>query len=230
MCTSMRVAQRQPGHGVRALEHDQEVGALGDDAGQRGERRLGRRSLTGDQRVDDVDAAVAGPVGERSAKGGGDHLLGRALGVAARLRAVDDATTGELRRAGRALPGAAGALLLVGLAATAADVATALGGGGALAGGRLLRDHDLVDQRDVDLGVEDLRREVDLQDRGGRGAGLRGSLLGGRRHDQASFARLAAERRTSSPPLGPGTAPLSRIRPFSVSTAWTVTFWVVTVS
>src|SRR5215204_1977200 len=66
------------------------------------------------------------------------------------LRAVDDATAGELRRAGRALAGAAGALLLVGLAATAADVAAGLGGVRALAGGGLLGHHDLVDQRDVD--------------------------------------------------------------------------------
>src|SRR4029077_1110243 len=145
-----------------------------------------------------------------------------------------DATAGELRSAGRALTGAAGALLLVGLAATTADLAAALGGVRALAGGRLLGHHDLVDQRDVDLGVEDFGGEVDLDGlnsrRGSRRGRRRGSLLG-RRHGQASFcARLAAERRTSRPPLGPGTAPLSRIRPFSASTAWTVTFWVVTVS
>ena len=37
---------------------------------------------------DHVDAAVAGPVGQRAAQRGGDHLLGGALGVTARLRAV----------------------------------------------------------------------------------------------------------------------------------------------
>ena len=75
---------------------------------------------------------------------------------------MDDATTGELRGAGRALAGAAGALLLVGLAATAADLAAGLGGVRALAGGGLLGHDDLVDQRDVDLDVEDLGGQVDL--------------------------------------------------------------------
>ena len=126
------------------------------------------------------------------------------------------ATTGELRSAGRALAGAAGALLLVGLAATAANLAAGLGGVRALTGGGLLRDDDLVDQRDVDLGVEDVGGQVDLD-------GLDS-------HAQASWVFLAAERSTTRPPLGPGTAPFSRIRPLSVSTACTVMFWVVTVS
>ena len=45
----------------------------------------------------------------------------------------------------------------------------------------------------------------------------------------APFA-LAALRRMTSVPRGPGTAPLTRIRPFSASTEWTVRFWVVIVS
>src|SRR4029079_10816209 len=100
---------------VGALEDEQEVGPVGDQVADRGERGLRRRGVTGDQRLDDVDAPVARPVGQRAAQGGGDHLLGGALGLAARLRAVDDATAGELRGARRALAGAAGALLLVGL-------------------------------------------------------------------------------------------------------------------
>ena len=63
-----------------------------------------------------VDPAVAGPVRQRAAQRGGDHLLRGPLRVAARLRAVHDAAAGELRRAGRALTGAAGALLPVRLA------------------------------------------------------------------------------------------------------------------
>ena len=70
--------------------------------------------------------ALAGPVGEGTAQGGGLHLLRGLLRVVARLRAVDDATAGELRRAGRALTGAAGALLAVRLGATTADLARVL--------------------------------------------------------------------------------------------------------
>ena len=107
-----------------------------------------------------MDAVVAGPVGEGTAQGGGLHLLGGPLGVVTRLRAVDDATAGELRGAGRALTGAAGALLAVGLAATTADLAAGLGGVRALTRGSQLGHDDLVDQRDVDLDVEDLGGQV----------------------------------------------------------------------
>jgi len=48
---------------------------------------------------------------------------------------VHDPTTGELRRAERALAGATGALLLVRLLATTADIAAVLGAVGALARG-----------------------------------------------------------------------------------------------
>src|SRR5690606_11763184 len=119
--------------------------------------------------------------------------LGRALVVVARLGAVDRAAADELRRAGRALAGAAGALLLVGLAATAADLAATLGRVRALASGGLLRDDDLVDQRHVDRDVEDLGGQVHLD-------GLHRVLS----HAQASCVFLAAERSTTRPPLGPG--------------------------
>ena len=189
----LRVAQREPGDGVGALEHHEELAAVGETE-QRGEGVLGRRHVTAHQRLDHVHAVVAGPVGEGATQSGGLHLLGGALVVAARVRSVDHATAGELRCPGRALTGAAGALLLVGLAATTADVAAGLGGGGALAGGGLLGHDDLVHQRDVHRGVEDLGRQVDLD---GLGA-----------HRLASWFFFAAERRTMSPPLGPGTAPL----------------------
>ena len=198
---------------------------------EHGHRGPGRRGVAVDQGADHVHAAVAGPVGQGAAQGGRLHLLRRPLVVRARLRAVDDATAGELRRAGRALAGAAGALLLVGLAATAADLAAGLGGVGALAGGGQLGDDDLVDQRDVDLDVEDLGRQLD-----------RAGLLAGRRQDvdrvddcgvarRSGFGRhdghfpFAAVRTRTRPPLGPGTAPLMSSRPFSASTAWTVRFW-----
>ena len=159
-----------------------------------------------DERADHVDAAVAGPVGQGAAQGGGLHLLGGALLVVARRRAVHDATTGELRRAGRALTGAAGALLLVRLAATTADLAAGLGAVRALAGRGELGHDDLVDQRDVDLDVEDLGGQLD---RAG-GACPRGSA---RRRSVIVMAPFAAVRTKTRPPLGPGTAPLMRSRP-----------------
>src|SRR5690606_8991549 len=76
---------------------------------------------------DDVDAVVTRPVGEGVTQGRGLHLLRGPLRVVARLRAVDDATAGELRRTDRALTGAAGALLAVRLLAATADLAAGLG-------------------------------------------------------------------------------------------------------
>src|SRR5690606_29608420 len=112
-----------------------------------------------------------------------------------------------------------------GLLAAAAHLGAGLGLVGALSGRRLLGDDDLVDQGHVGLDVEDRRRQLD-------GAGL---LAGGVEHvdgqirchrAQASFAGvLTAERTSTRPPLGPGTAPLTSTRPFSTSTAGTVRFW-----
>ena len=119
----------------------------------------GRRGARGEAR-DDVHAAGAGAVREGTAERRGLHLLRGPLAVVARRRAVDDATAGELRRTGRALAGAAGALLLVRLPATTAHLATVLRVVGALARRGELRDDDLVDQRDVRLDVEDLGGQV----------------------------------------------------------------------
>ena len=119
-------------------------------------RGLGARRVAGRRALDDVHAAVAGAVRQSAAQRRRLHLLGRPLGVVARRGAVDRAAAGELRRAGRALTGAAGALLLVRLPATAADLAAGLGVVRALARRRELRDDDLVDQRDVGLDVEQL--------------------------------------------------------------------------
>src|SRR5205823_2319402 len=109
------------------------------------------------------EAAVAGPVGQRTVQRGGLHLLGRALSVGARHWAVHGAAAGVLRGAQRALPGPAGALLPVRLLAAAADLAARLGGVRALPGRRLLRHHDLVHERDVHLGGEDLTGQLDIR-------------------------------------------------------------------
>ena len=71
-----------------------------------------------------------------------------------------------LRGTFRALAGAAGALLTVGFGATAAHLATALGGMSALTRCRQLSRDDLVDQRDIRGHVEELGRQL-----GGTGLG-----------------------------------------------------------
>ena len=126
-CTCGDVAQALPvSSSSRSSDHEHLAGAaLSLPAAWRPALVEGASPST--QALDHVHPAVRGPVRQRAAQRGGLHLLRRALGVTARLRAVDDATAGELRRAGRALTGAAGALLPVRLLAATADLAAGLG-------------------------------------------------------------------------------------------------------
>ena len=128
------------------------------DVGENRGSSLGRRRALDPEGLDDVQTRAASTIAERAQQGGGDHLLGGALRVVARLRAVDDATAGHVRRADRSLTGVTGALLLEGLAAGARDLAATLGRVRALASRRALRDDDLVDERDVRLGRRTPRR------------------------------------------------------------------------
>src|SRR5699024_1391731 len=129
-----------------------------------------------------------------------------------------DATAGELRRTDGALPGAPGALLPVRLLATAADLTAALDLVGATArSGELCGDH-LVDQWHVGDHIEDRCGQVHGAVGGtvrvgdvDRHVGLSGS-------GHLVHAPFAAERTTTSPPFGPGTAPASSSRPRSAST------------
>ena len=111
--------------------------------------------------VDDEHLALGGAVGQRRAQREPDHLLGSALAVVARLRAVRHTTTTPVRRADRALAGAAGALLAPRLRATAADLGPGLRAVRAGAGGRELRGDDLVHHRGVGLDAEQVVGHVD---------------------------------------------------------------------
>src|SRR5262249_10341827 len=150
----------------------------------------------------------------------GLHLLRRALLVGPRLRTVHHAAAGELRCPDGPLPGAPGALLPVWLPAAAAHLAARLGGVRTLPGRGLLGNDHLVDQRNVDLGLEDLGGQ--LRSRSGvTGRGLR--LSRGPRLSRAHFASLftgdlTALRTSTRPPAGPGTAPLMSSSPRPAST------------
>src|SRR6202008_10495 len=82
--------------------------------------------------------------------------------------------------------------------------------------------HDLVDQRHVDLGREDLLRQVDRLALGANDAD------GGHQASLPPSVRFRTALRTSTTrPRGPGTAPLIRSSPRSASTACTVSDWTV---
>src|SRR5690606_16075834 len=146
---------------------------------------------------------TAEAVAERTPEGGGDHLLGSALRVVARLGAVHDSTTGHVRRADRALTGVTRALLLEGLAAGTGDLAATLVWVRSLVCGSVLRDHERVDQASVGLDVE------------GRGGQLDGACFMGvdreviERDGRVSDvqAPLPALRTKTMRPRAPGTAP-----------------------
>ena len=168
--------------------------------------------------------ALGGAVGERRAQREADHLLGRALAVVARLRAVGHTTAAPVRRADRALAGAAGALLAPRLRATTADLGPGLRAVRARPGGGELRGDDLVHDRDVRLDAEQLVGHVD---RAGVRAGrrLHVELHAASPCAAGTTGRFAALLTNTRPPLGPGTAPLTRRRPRSASPSTTSRFW-----
>src|SRR5690606_33417350 len=145
------------------------VVALGDDENVL-RRSNGREELRGGlrgrcsvdaERLDGVQTLTAEAVAERAQEGGGDHLLGGALRVVTRLRAVDGATAAVLRHADRALACVTSALLLEGLGTRTRHGATSLRGVRALACRGELCDDDLVDQRNVRLDVEERGGQLD---------------------------------------------------------------------
>src|SRR5690606_3757866 len=123
--------------------------------------------------------------------------LGQRVGVVARLGTEDGAAAHEDRRLPVAVAGAARALLRPDLRGRAGHHAARLGRGGAAAALGELPGHALVEHGLLGLGqVEgDLAVAADHVDRA--------------RH-QLTF--LFEARTSTSPPFGPGTAPLTRIR------------------
>src|ERR1019366_1024517 len=90
-----------------------------------------------------------------------DHLARCALGVVAGLWPKGDPASGELGRPGRALAGAAGALLAIRLCAPAGNLCARLGAVGARTLGRELGGHHLMKEGDVDEGAEVLGVQLD---------------------------------------------------------------------
>src|SRR5664279_550780 len=217
-----RVAQRLPRDVVIASEHH-EGRAAGCDGPECVECALGRRQVASAEALENVDSASACPVGEGTAKRGGLHLLGGALRVVARLRAVHHATAGHLRSAAGALTSAAGALLLERLLTSTGNHGARLGSVRALAGGGALRDDDLVDERNVGDDVKHVAGQVNRT--GLLALGV--DHVDGQRVSHGNHAPFAAERMRTTPPLLPGTAPLISRKPLSRSTPTTRRFCTV---
>src|SRR6185503_19416076 len=119
-----------------------------------------------------------------------------------------DAAARELRRADRALAGAARALLAPRLRAAARDEPAALRAAGPATRGVELRADCLVDEMRLHLGLEDLCVEREVL----RRAAEHGRLGG----HQRSTVRIS-----TSPLFGPGTEPRTRRRFRSASISWT---------
>jgi len=136
---------------------------------------------------------------------------------------MGDIATGELGTTQRTLSSPSGALLPIRLTARAGDLRVRLRGMGALACGRLLGHHNLMNQWDVRGRVENHCRQLG---RAGRLAVHAEDVnLGGLAH--ATSPLLAALRTTTTEPFGPGTAPRTSSKPLSASTDCTIRFWTV---
>ena len=153
--------------------------------------RLGRVEA---QLVDDADRAVVELGRQRAVQREALHALGQALLVAARMRPEDHATARVVRRAARALAGAAGALLAIRLGAAAADLAARLGVVRAGPAAGELRGHGLVHDGLVDRRSEQRLRQIDRAQllAGLREEGRAGHYLAFLIDDHARCARRAA--------------------------------------
>ncbi len=192
---------------------------VADLAAQRRVRGLGRRRLAADT---PVRPRGRGRAAARSVSARAGLRRSSSWGCAARSCAAAGRARCHRRRtgrAGRALAGAAGALLAVGLAATAADLATRLGLVGALTGGGQLRRRPPGGS----AGCWPSRRRSRRAAR--RSRSCRPRRRGRRR--RVSLMPLSVlgrgARPGTRPPLGAGDRALDQQQaPCSASTAWTV--------
>src|SRR5919109_2221555 len=120
-------------HGVVRRRQDDERRAVEAD-GAHELFRLARLRLVEDKALDDADLAVDRLLAEGAAQREPAHLLRHLLRVVTRLGSEDLGAALHARLAGRAVTRPPGALLAIGLGATAADVLPRLRAGVALAG------------------------------------------------------------------------------------------------
>src|SRR3954463_5292994 len=119
-----QIAERQRDPRLLLGQHDEHRAPAGPVAEQL--RGGARRRLAEGRRVEDRERLALGVHGEHAAQRGAALLAVDLERVVARRGAEDDAAAGEVRRADRALAGAAGALLAPRLRAAAPDVAARL--------------------------------------------------------------------------------------------------------
>ena len=212
-----RVAQREPGRRVGALEHHEELGAV-DQAGQRGQRRAGRRLVAARPASRRRGCGRCGP-GRRG------HRAGRRPSSSWGCAGRSCAAAGRGRRHRRR---------------TAARGSSPDGRGRCPSACRAC-GHRRGPRRGSWWSALPWRAAACWATTTWWISGMLTStskISAGRSTETVLTVAMlrppgcffAAVRSTTSPPLGPGMAPLTRIRPFSASTAWTVRFWTVTVS
>src|SRR4051812_28281913 len=140
-----QIAERQRDPRLLLGQHDEHRAAARPVAEQL--RGGARRRLAEGRRVEDRERLALGVHGQHATQRGAALLAVDLERVVARRRTEDDAAAGEVRRADRALAGAAGALLAPRLGAAAADLAAGLGRVRALAAGGGLGAHPVVPER-----------------------------------------------------------------------------------
>src|SRR5690348_15201031 len=194
---------------VHGVAHDQRA-AVGFDRVELADQRLGLRRVDREFR-DHLQAALAIQFGQHRAQRAAVHLAIDLLREVARLRRERARTTDEDRRTVIAVAGTAALLLLelLGGARDAGVVQLRLGTGAA----RVAVSHHHL--------MHEILAERGAEDRFGNLQGLSANHI--QFHGQAPQA-LAAGRTTTSPPVAPGTAPLTAIRWRSASTLTTSRF------
>src|SRR5690606_7347766 len=192
--------------GIRVPAHDERAPIDAEGA----ELLLhGLRLAVRGQVVHDDQRPAGGMAAECRAEGEPPHGTRKVLGEAARPGPVGDATADMVGRANRALAGAAEALLAPDLGAGAADFAARLGRSGASAAVRHLRDVGLVQHGAVRLDTEHFVGDFDL-------AKLRALCVNYcKLHFATLWETFRAWRTRTSPPLGPGTEPATKMIPRS---------------